>query len=114
MTADKRSDIGNAVIELLRGQPKKACFITEVRAALGPLQVDADAMERALSELEARGAVIIRAHYCADPHLDGVDLRIIALINQDGADDAQANAIGEIDKAWDRWLAGYLSNHRCS
>ncbi|HEU4340767.1 MAG TPA: hypothetical protein VFU31_04290 [Candidatus Binatia bacterium] len=102
-----------AVVDVLRHRTKKARFITELAAALERARINAGEMERALAELEAEGIVMMRDHFCADPHLAGVDLRIIALVDSGGSD-AQLRAIREIDQAWDKWLASYLANHRCS
>jgi hypothetical protein len=102
-----------AVIELLRSRSKKARFITEVAASLQGSKVSAEEVERALSDLEAEGLVMIRDHYCADPHLVGVDLRVVAFVYRAEGEDPETTAIREIDSAWDKWLADYLSNHRC-
>jgi hypothetical protein len=102
-----------AILDWLRSQPRKACFITEMRASLDSVNINAEQIERTLSDLEAQGAVIIRDHYCADPHLDGIDLRIVGLIDDVEAEEPQLSAIREIDKAWDQWLTSYLANHRC-
>jgi len=63
----------------------------------------------ALSELEASGRVLVREQSCADPHLEGTDLRLVALIDGDVSD-----AVSAIDARWQAWLAEYLANHRCS
>src|SRR5215813_8529985 len=111
--AGESGDIRKAVFELLEGRAKKACFISEVCALLqGPL-VGRELIERALSDLEAEGTVIIRDHFCADPHLEGIDLRIVAPIDKLESANPELKAIQEIDKAWDQWLASYLANHRC-
>ena len=68
-------------------------------------------MEQALTELENEG--VDPRSFCADPHLIGVDLRVVALVESVEGADAQMSAIREIDSAWDKWLADYLSNHRC-
>lgn len=107
------SDAGKAVIELLRSRAKKARFVTEVCASMQRSKVDDQEVERVLAELEAKGVVMIRDHFCADPHLAGVDLRIVALVESIEGADGQMSAIGEIDSAWDKWLAEYLANHRC-
>jgi hypothetical protein len=64
-------------------------------------------LEAALTDLERSGRVVVREQYCADPHMDGMDLRIVAL-----ADDGEA--IAAIDATWQRWLGEYLANHRCT
>ncbi len=106
-------DSKRAVIELLRSRSKKARFVTEVSALLQRSNMGVEEVERALAELEAEGAVMIRDHYCADPHLASVDLRIVAVVDSRAGADPQLDAIREIDSAWDKWLADYLSNHRC-
>jgi hypothetical protein len=103
-----------SIINLLRRGSKKARFITELRATLQRSKINADELERSLNELEGEGLVMVRDHYCADPHLAGVDLRIVALVGGDEEGDAQMSAIHEIDNAWNKWLGEYLANHRCT
>jgi hypothetical protein len=115
---NEQSNVGltgakKAVIDALRNRAKQARFTTELTVALQRAGVRKEEMEQALAELETEGVLMIRDHFCADPHLDGVDLRIVALVeNVEGAD-AHMSAIHEIDSAWDKWLAEYLANHRC-
>jgi hypothetical protein len=107
-------DSKRAIQDFLRSRGKKARFVTEVIATLKKFNTTPEEIDRALAELEAEGVVMVRDHFCADPHLAGVNLRIAAIIeNVDGAQ-AQMNAIREIDSAWDKWLSSYLANHRCS
>ena len=115
---NEQSNVGltgakKAVIDALRNRAKKARFTTELAATLGRMNIEKDRMEEALTGLESEGVVMIRDHFCADPHLDGVDLRIVALVENGEGADAHMSAIHEIDSAWDRWLADYLANHRC-
>jgi len=106
-------DARRAVIDALRNRAKKARFMTELAVVLARANIGKGQMECALAELEAEGAVMSRDHFCADPHLDGVDLRIVALVeNREGAD-AHMSAIHKIDDAWNKWLGEYLANHRC-
>ncbi len=106
-------DARKAVIELLHSRSKKARFVTEISAGLRRANIGSDEIEHVLAQLEAEGAVMIRDHYCADPHLAGVDLRIVGLVDSAEGVDPQMNAIREIDSAWDKWLTNYLANHRC-
>jgi len=77
-------------------------------------QVSPVGLERGLEELENAGRVLVREQFCGDPHLEGADLRIVALIKGGDADnDALASAVADIDSVWQRWLTEYLSNHRC-
>ena len=110
---DRNETAKDAVREFLRRRANKALFLTEIFAALQKIKLSSEAIERALVELETERAVMIRDHFCADPHLEGVDLRIVALINNAGTTDAEVDAIREIDTAWDKWLSAYLANHRC-
>jgi hypothetical protein len=112
---NEQSNVGpsgakKAVIELLR---RKARFMTELSAALQRAKIGKEQMEQALVELQGEGAVMIRDHFCADPHLAGVDLRVVALVKSFDGTDPQLSAIREIDSAWDKWLGEYLANHRC-
>jgi hypothetical protein len=102
-----------AVIDVLRNRAKKACFTTELGVALKRARVGKEEMEQALAELQAEGVVMIRDNFCADPHLAGVDLRVVALVESVDGADPQLSAIREIDSAWDKWLAEYLADHRC-
>ena len=102
-----------AVIDVLRSRGKKARFTTELAVALQRARVGKEEMEQALADLQAEGIVMIRDNFCADPHLAGVDLRVVALVESIDSADAQLSAIREIDGAWDKWLGEYLANHRC-
>jgi hypothetical protein len=106
-------DVRNVVIELLRSRNAKARFMTEVHAAMEKARIDAAETERALVELENEGAVMLRDHFCADPHLAGVDLRVVTIVEADPGEDPQLGAIRRIDETWNKWLSEYLANHRC-
>jgi hypothetical protein len=56
---------------------------------------------------------MVRDHYCADPHLEGVDLRVVALVEPSAGEDAQWRSIRAIEDTWNEWLATYLAQHRC-
>ncbi len=108
----KAQDHRRTIIGLLSGR-NKARFITELYAALRRHQIDNETADRALAELEAAGEIMIRDHFCADPHLEGVDLRVVARVEKLSGDAPQLGAIQAIDEAWNKWLGEYLSNHRC-
>jgi hypothetical protein len=103
--------VRSAVLEYLASND--ACFVQDVVRSRR-LQSLAPRIEEALLELERDGRVLIRPHSAGDPHLDGADLRIVALVRPRAGDDALAQAIGAIETAWDGWLAEYLANHRCT
>jgi hypothetical protein len=104
----------HTVLDILRASPRRARFVPEIQAVLRRSGLsDPAALESALLELEAAGQVIVRDHYCADPHTAGTDLRVVALVPEDGPDDPQASAIAAIERTWDHWLSQYFANHRC-
>ena len=116
---NEQSNVGltgakKAVIDALRSRAKKARFTTELAVALQRARVGKEEMERALTDLQAEGVVMIRDNFCADPHLAGVDLRVVALVESIDGADAQLSAIREIDSTWNKWLGEYLANHRCT
>lgn len=109
------SAIRNTVSEFLRKQKRRALFVNELCAALRKAHVTSvNDVERALAELEADGGVVVRDHYCADPHLAGVDLRVVALVEPGAGDDALLRSIRANEDTWNDWLAMYLAHHRCS
>src|SRR6188508_3701927 len=103
----------NAVVAILNGRGNKARFDTEVLAGLRRSNIGKAEMDQALGELEGEGVVVLRDHFCADPHLAEVDLRVIVLIDHALGDQAHVSALREIDLAWNKWLGEYLANHRC-
>ena len=106
-------DARDAVIELLRSRNRKARFMTELHASLEKSKISPAETDEALAKLENEGAVMLRDHFCADPHLAGVDLRVATLVEADQGEDPQLGAIRRIDEAWNKWLNEYLANHRC-
>jgi hypothetical protein len=106
-------DCKKALSDFLHSRAKKARFVTELYAAMRRLGVERAETDRVLAELEKEGSVMVRDHFCADPHLEAVDLRIVALVDSIDGTDAQLNAIQLIDAAWNKWLSEYLANHRC-
>ncbi len=111
--AAKEKNLRERVLELLLARNRQARFVTELHAALGRLQIGAADADRALVQLEADGVVMVREHFCADPHLAEVDLRVVALVEGSAGEDPQMDAIRRIDATWNKWLNEYLANHRC-
>ena len=112
-TSSIPKDTRAAVVNLLRERNGKARFMTELYAALAKREVHAAEIDSVLAELELRGEVMLRDHFCADPHLAGVDLRVITVVEAEHGDDPQLAAIRRIDETWNQWLNEYLANHRC-
>ena len=88
-----------------------ACLRQRERRAHG---VSASDVERAIAALEADWSVVIRDHYCADPHVVGTDLRIVVLVEPQAGDDGLMQAIREVEATWHEWLTEDMVNHRCS
>jgi hypothetical protein len=103
----------DVVVELLRSHNRKARFMTELYASLKKSGISATETDAILAKLENEGAVMLRDHFCADPHLAGVDLRVATIVEADQGEDPQLGAIRRIDEAWNKWLNEYLANHRC-
>jgi hypothetical protein len=111
--SSNHKDTRAALVDFLRGRNRKARFMTELYAALGKIAINAAKIDHALAELESEGAVMVRDHFCADPHLAGVDLRVITVVESREGEDPQLGAIRRIDETWNKWLNEYLANHRC-
>ena len=112
-TANDQAKVKAVILRSLESRGKKARFVTELSAALARSALGAETLERVLAELATEGIIMVRDHFCADPHLAEVDLRVAALVQSDAGADAQMSAIRAIDEAWDKWLTEYLANHRC-
>jgi hypothetical protein len=106
-------NIREAVVDFLRGRNGRARFMTELYASLGKIGMSAAAIDRVLAELESEGGVMIRDHFCADPHLTDIDLRVVARVERGAGEDPQMDVIRRIDETWNKWLSEYLANHRC-
>ena len=113
-TLGEEAKVKTVVLRTLESRGKKARFVTELSAALARAALGAETLERVLAELATEGSIMVRDHFCADPHLAGVDLRVAALVQSNAGADAQMSAIRAIDEAWDKWLTEYLANHRCT
>jgi len=102
-----------AVIDALGKRGNRALFVSELAATLRRADIGKDEWEHALGELAGDGTLMLREHFCADPHLADVDLRVAALVEKTLGPDGPVAALREIDKIWNHWLTEYLANHRC-
>lgn len=103
----------DAIVALLRRNGGQARFVADLNAALASSRIAQEESAQALAALEREGAVLVREHFCADPHLADADLRVAALVESAGGEDPQLSAIRRIDEVWNKWLTEYLANHRC-
>jgi hypothetical protein len=109
------SEIRKIVLACLHQRERRALFVTELSMALRKAHgISISDIERTLAALEADWSVVIRDHYCADPHVVGTDLRIVALVAPRAGDDGQMQAIREVEATWHEWLTEYMANHRCA
>jgi hypothetical protein len=112
-TGGDEGKVKAVILRALESRGSKARFVTELSAAVARSALAREMLETILAELATAGVIMVRDHFCADPHLSKVDLRVVALVQQNAGADAQMSAIRAIDEAWDKWLAEYLANHRC-
>lgn len=105
--------VRDLIVAFLRSGNCKARFISELYAALEKSKVSAAVAEQELAALETAGTVILRDHFCADPHLAAADLRVVTIVAAAADEDPELAAIGRIEETWNTWLTEYLANHRC-
>jgi hypothetical protein len=98
------SDIGEPVLATLQRNHPPALFVGELAA-----KVKSAELEPALAELEAANSVLVSRYPAPDPHLEGLDLRIVALVPPAG----ESSAVEASATLWADWLRQFLSNHRC-
>jgi DNA-binding Lrp family transcriptional regulator len=99
------------ILEVFARRRASALFVTELAQALhaSPSELNAD-----LERLSERGNVLLADHPVPDPHLSGIDLRIVAPLPADRPRaDAEAAAAAAAETLWNKWLATFLSSHRC-
>jgi len=93
------------VLYLLSNQHPPALFFSELAAKLP----GGSALEPTVKELEAQHAVLVSSFPAPDPHLDGLDLRIVALVPPAG----DVSALEASASLWADWLRQFLATHRC-
>jgi hypothetical protein len=99
------------ILRVFEGRGTGALFVTELAHALRTSETD---LNVDLDRLSERGAVLISEHAIPDPHLEGIDLRIVAPVADDKPRaEAEARASNAAESLWNKWLAGFLSSHRC-
>jgi hypothetical protein len=96
--------VQEAVLGALGRSHPPALFVGELAAKVGSPE-----LEPALAELEASNAVLVSRYPAPDPHLEGLDLRIVALVPAAG----ESSAVEASVTLWSDWLRQFLANHRC-
>jgi len=102
VTLDRR------LFDAFRSRRTDALFVNELRAALNG-NVSPDVLDGTLRELASAGAICIVDHTPPDHHLEGHDLRIVAVVGS-----TYAASLESAEEHWRRWLAQFLASHRCS
>lgn len=93
------------VLSTLSRQHPPALFYTELAAKVRATPE----LATALSELESEHAILVTSFQAPDPHLEGIDLRIVALVPEAG----DISALEASTTLWADWLRQFLANHRC-
>src|ERR1700724_2756261 len=101
-----RPEVKTTIRDELAQRPGRARFVGEIVESLKAIDADPGEIEIALNELERNGTIVVRTNTCADPHLEGADLRLAALIEVSPCDceDSMGAAVIAIEKTWERWL----------
>jgi len=98
------SPVQEQVLSTLRRSHPPALFFTELAA-----KVRSPELEPAVADLEEAHSVLVARFTAPDPHLEGVDLRIVALVPESG----DGAAVEASTTLWSDWLRQFLANHRC-
>ena len=98
------SPVQEQVLTALGGSHPPALFIGELA-----VKVRSSELEPALAELEASKSVLVSSYPPPDPHLEGLDLRIVALLPQG----SESSALEASATVWADWLRQFLASHRC-
>jgi hypothetical protein len=98
------SPVGEQVLSTLQRNHPPALFVSELAA-----KVRSPELEPALAELQAANSVLVSSYPAPDPHLEGLDLRIVALVPEAG----EISAVESSATVWSDWLRQFLANHRC-
>ncbi len=92
------------VLSTLQRNRPAALFVSELAA-----KVRSPELEAAIDDLAASRSVMVSSYPPPDPHLEGLDLRIVALV----PDSDEASAVEASSTVWSSWLRQFLANHRC-
>lgn len=92
------------MLSALQHNHPPALFVSELA-----VKVHSPELEPALAELQAANSVLVSSYPAPDPHLEGLDLRIVALVPEAG----EGTAVENSATVWSDWLRQFLANHRC-
>lgn len=119
MAVDANS-VREAVIAALAAAPERALFASELAADPTLRPVPDERLRERIVELAAEGSVVVVDHAPPDPHLRGVDLRVVALAQP--PEQAQPPELAgppaiapyeAAERIWSGWLQEFLRAHTC-
>lgn len=112
----QRALAAERVLDLLRGRRPPAALVMELAALVGgPLPAASADLDGALTQLDANQAIVLMDHSAPDPHLEGLDLRAVALVPDEApVEQAVEAARRAADAVWGEWLRQFLATHRCT
>lgn len=105
------------VVGMLQARRPPAALAMELGALVSRSRDGAAAsdLDACLSLLEAEKTIAIEHHPAPDVHLEGCDLRVVALVTHDEpAEQAARSAHAAAEAVWDDWLRQFLATHRCT
>lgn len=104
------------VVSVLLSRHPPAALAMELSAVMERSSTAGSAsLDEALSLLEANRKVIAQDHAAPDPHLEGLDLRAVALVADDVSPEQAVEAARRAaDAVWTDWLRQFLATHRCT
>ena len=107
MSAMTQSTEQQVLFTLAARQPS-AALAAEVAAVLQP-PLGWDSLNEVLDQMAKAHVVLVADHAPPDIHLESADLRVVALVREGD----ESAAIHAAAVAWNDWLRGFFSTHRC-
>jgi hypothetical protein len=101
------------IVSVLGSTPGHALLAVELRDAEACRAWSDEEFRRALDAGVRTGCLQVVDPPVPDPHLGGVDLRVVAsAVEHDPAEEA-VEAQVRADRYWAAWLGAFLADHRC-
>lgn len=106
------AELEQRILEVLAARPRRACFLSELRRAVGTDMPEGE-LEDAVARLTSASRLVVQHNFCADPHFADEDLRVVALTATGSPEDVEA-ALRSCERIWSRWMTSFLASHRCT
>jgi hypothetical protein len=89
-------------------------FVVELTSSVrNATHLEVAEIEAVMQTMVVEGAVIVRPKTHADPHLAGLDLRIVAPIIASEEDNGLEAAEAAVESLWGHWTAQWAAKHVC-